>query len=283
MSKQLSVRTKDKLQRLLQNTGDIALKRRARRIIEELEPQEGEKILDVGCGDGYYLYLLSNLGLNLQLTGTDFDKRALSSAKVFLKNKKIKLVYGDLMTKLPFKAGSFDKVVMSEVTEHLPDDIQGLKEVKRILRKNGILVLTVPNYNFPFLWDPINWTLQSLLGTHIKSGFWAGIWNQHLRLYKPSEIKKVCQRAGFKIKKVESLTFWSLPFNHYLVNFGARILAANKDGNVLTHGANKFSQTTKKSLLVKLFFEASNLVDGLNDIWFPSKEGVGVLLKGKKE
>ena len=93
------------------------------------------------------------------------------------------------MKRLPFKAEFFDKVMMSEVAEHLPDDVKGLKEVKRLLKKAGILILTVPNHNYPFFWDPLNWTLEHFWGTHIKSGFWSGLWNQHLRLYKPDEIK----------------------------------------------------------------------------------------------
>src|SRR5258708_1120827 len=133
-----------KLDVLLASTGDMALKRRARKIIQELDLQDNDKILDVGCGDGYYLYLLSNLGLKLKLTGTDFDHGGLKNARKNL-GKEIPLIQADLMKKLPFKDSSFDKIVMSEVAEHLPDDVKGLKEVYRVLRPGGILCLTVPD------------------------------------------------------------------------------------------------------------------------------------------
>ena len=73
--------TKVNLELLLQNTKDIALKRRARWLITKLNPKNGENILDVGCGDGYYLYMLSSLNSTLKLTGVDFDPKALRSAR----------------------------------------------------------------------------------------------------------------------------------------------------------------------------------------------------------
>src|SRR5438552_2447845 len=109
-----------KLNVLLENTGDMALKRRARKIILAVNPQKNENILDIGCGDGYYLHLMSNLGIPLQLTGTDYDEVGLTKARKNL-GKKIPLFQGDLMKKLPFKNAQFDKATMSEVAEHLPD------------------------------------------------------------------------------------------------------------------------------------------------------------------
>jgi ubiquinone/menaquinone biosynthesis C-methylase UbiE len=131
-----------KLEKLLDHVGDIALRRRARKMIIALDPKPGDKILDVGCGDGFYLFLLSNLGIKLNLFGTDFDPLALKSAKLNLKG--IPLKQADLMRKLPFKDNFFDKVVMSEVAEHLPNDVKGIKEIKRVLKKGGILCLFPP-------------------------------------------------------------------------------------------------------------------------------------------
>ena len=271
-----------RLEALLANTGDMALKRRARRIIEELELADGDKILDVGCGDGYYLHLLSNLGLKLSLTGVDFDKNALASAKKNLRGKNIKLVQADLMKNLPFKTGFFDKIVMSEVAEHLPDDIKGLKEVRRVLKPQGILVLTVPNHNYPFFWDPINWVLEHLFGTHIKKGFWAGIWNQHKRLYTPKEIKKVLEKAGFKIETVEPLTYWCLPFNHNLLHLGAKMLYGGGFSEKTASAISKYEKNPKRPFLIDLFFKLVNGVDKLNDYCQPKDKGVGVFAKVRK-
>lgn len=281
MQKQSSKLIK-KLKRLLENTGDMALKRRARRIIEETSPQDGDNILEVGCGDGFYLHLLSSLDLKLKLSGVDLNPMALKSAKENLKGKKILLQEADLMRKLPFKKQSFDKVIMSEVAEHLPNDVKGLKEVGRVLKKDGILVLTVPNHNYPFFWDPVNWTLEHFFGTHIKSGFWSGLWNQHLRLYTPNQIEKSVKKAGFNIEKVESMTWWCLPFNHNLMHLAARKLYGGDLSPEMTKAISKYNKVSRRPFLIDLAFGTVNLMDRLNDIYQPKDYGVGVLVKAFK-
>lgn len=259
-------KTKKRIDMLLTNTADMALKRRARSILEELDSKTGDKIIDIGCGDGYYLHLLSSLGIKLKLAGTDLDEEALKTARENLKDKKIPLVRANLLEKLPFESNNFDKAVMSEVAEHLPNDVKGLKEVYRIMKSGGLLALTVPHQNYPFLWDPVNWLLERVLNIHIKSGFWAGIWNQHIRLYSKEQICKVLEKVGFKVNKVEIQTRWCLPFNHYLINIGARILKAHLLPNNLHKQVNKFQQvrSQKRSLLTKLYFNTAELVDKLN-------------------
>lgn len=267
---------------LLKNTGDMALKRRARKILSELDVLKGDKILDIGCGDGYYLYLISNLETLVDLTGTDVDTTALASARKNLHGKKVRLVSADLMRGLPFPQNSFDKIVMSEVAEHLSSDLRGLKEVYRVLKPGGTICLSVPNFNYPFLWDPVNWTPQHFFNAHIKRGFWAGIWNQHIRLYKPNKISGVVKRAGFKIKEVKSLTWWCLPFNHNLINLIARQLYGGKLPQEIVKSISKYSHGKKRKLLFDLAFGFVNLVDKLNDIWCPKDSGVSVVVIATK-
>ena len=50
--------------KLLLNVGDIALRRRSKSILMNIDPKDGDNILEVGCGDGFYLYVLSNLNKN---------------------------------------------------------------------------------------------------------------------------------------------------------------------------------------------------------------------------
>lgn len=266
---------------LLANTGDMALKRRAKRILTEINPKPGDKILDIGCGDGYYLHLLRNLEPKTILTGTDFDPKGLAKAKINLGGE-IKLVQADLMKKTTFKTGEFDKAVMSEVAEHLPDDVLGLKEVNRILKPGGTLCLTVPNANYPFLWDPINRILE-IFGTHIKSGFFAGIWNQHIRLYTPDEVESVLKKAGFEIEKKEALTFWCLPFNHYLVNLVARYLHVQFISGNTNNSLSKFNTKASKGYVLDFCFWLVNIIDRLNDIWQPGDQGVAVFIKARKK
>jgi 2-polyprenyl-6-hydroxyphenyl methylase / 3-demethylubiquinone-9 3-methyltransferase len=272
----------NKLSELLENTGDMALKRRARKIIEGIDPKNSEKILDVGCGDGYYLYLLSNMGIKLSLTGTDFDKNGLKAARKNLPLS-IPLRQADLMDKLPFRNGEFDKAVMSEVAEHLPNDLKGLKEVHRILKPGGVLCLTVPDARYPFLWDPINWVLDRTTGRHIKSGFWAGIWNQHIRLYKKSEIIDVLEKAGFEVESSTAVTAWSLPFNHHIVNLVARQLYGGKLSEETVNSISKYKKNPKRSFIFNIAFWLVNSLDRLNDFYQPKEIGVSIFVRAIKK
>lgn len=274
------IQYKNTLYKLLQNTADLSLKRKARKIMLELNPKENEKILEVGCGDGYYISLLAQLG-KFYAVGLEYDPINLLAAEKNLNNLKIKyqrikkwqkdykkdiyLIEGDV-NKMPFKDNFFDKVIMSEVAEHLPDDLEGLKEVYRCIKRGGTLILTVPNHNYPFLWDPINWILERSFNFHIEKGFWAGIWNQHVRLYYPDQIENVIKKAGFEIKESVVQTRWCLPFNHYLINLGARMIAGGILPKDISSQVNKFEQSdpNKRSFFLKLFFYMANMADSFN-------------------
>lgn len=267
------------LDSLLATVGDMALKRRAKRIIEELELRKKDKILEVGCGNGYYLNLLNNLKYNFDLVGIDTDKLALADAKKFINDKTVKLILTDA-SDLPFKSNTFDKVIMSEVIEHVESEGRVLSEIYRVLKPKGILVLTTCNINYPFLWDPVNWVLQHIFKTYIKSGFWAGIWNQHLRLYKKDVLNKIVRRAQFKIEISEYLTRWCLPFNHYLVNFIARLFYQGSLPEGISKGLNKFKKE-KGNILVRFILFLVNSYDSLNDI-MPGNNGVSIFVKARK-
>lgn len=279
MSKQLSKSTEDKLSQLLATVGDMALKRRAKRIVEELDLKNQDKILEVGCGNGYYLNLLNKSELNLTLVGIDNDSRALKDAKKFVKEDRVKLILTDA-SQLPFKDNIFDAVIISEVIEHVTDEQKVLSEIYRVLKPKGVLVLTTCNIDYPFLWDPVNWFLQHFFKTHIKSGFWAGIWNQHLRLYKKSNLNDHIKKANFKIEISEFLTRWCLPFNHYLVNFVARLFYEGSLPEGISKGLNKFEEQ-KGSAPVRFIFWMVNKYDYLNDL-FPGNNGVSIFVKARK-
>ncbi len=288
---------KKRLENLLANTADLSLKRKARKIIITLNPGSLDKILEVGTGDAYYPSILARLG-NYYLVGLEIDKRVLDTAERNLKMLKIPykrmkswvkpkkkgvyLVEGDVL-KMPFPGNFFDKVIASEVCEHLSDDLAGLKEIYRVLKPKGFVVISVPNWYYPFLWDPINWVLQKFFKTHIKSGFWAGIWNQHERLYSLQEIKDKVKKAGFRIDKAEVQTKWCLPFNHYLINLGARLLAAQALPRKIHSQVNKFEEVNrgKRFFLVDIYYKLAEFADSFNKESYP-KVGTTIFLKATK-
>src|SRR5476651_2131685 len=85
----ISNQYKENLNKLLQNTADLSLKRKAFRIMMELDPKKSDKILDLGCGDGYYILLATQLG-DFFSVGLEYDSSNLKAAERNFNNLKIK-------------------------------------------------------------------------------------------------------------------------------------------------------------------------------------------------
>lgn len=268
-------------EQLLSRTGDIALRRRAFWVLKKIQlPPKKANILDAGCGDGFYLYLLSELFPSASLIGLDCNRLALKSARGNLRGKEIKLLLGDII-KIPLKDNQFDVVLASEVLEHLNDDYLAVKELVRVLKPGGQLLITVPHANFPFLWDPINWLSEACFGFHFSKGFWAGIWNQHLRLYTTQQLLKLLKKGRLKDIKLSVATKYCLPFNHYLLNLGARFLVRNKKSKKLK-SIDKFNgKSTFKTSFINPFWFIFQF-DNLNNLNSGNKVGVSLMAEATK-
>lgn len=197
----------------LQAEADMAYRRRLRILLDFLELRDGDGVLDGGCGTGAHLVAMSRLR-QLRLVGLDRDLERLRRAHQ--QGVPGLLVRADLAD-MPFAAGSFDKVLMTEVLEHLGDDRPALREVLRVLRPGGVLALSVPHARFPLAWDPISKVWGALGGAPLRNGPLVGIWTNHERLYLPNELKAHLEEAGFVVEAVEEATHHSLAFMHLLL------------------------------------------------------------------
>lgn len=272
----------NKLEKITANIGDMALKRRVRTVVGYLELKEEDTILDCGCGEGLYLSIINNLS-NCRLYGFDFDEEALKKAKVIIRPDSVRLCRGNIY-QLPYEDSSFDKIILSEVLEHLPDDLKALREVKRVLKRGGIILITVPNHNYPFFWDPINKILEVFCRRHIGSGFWAGLWNQHLRLYYPSQIRDLAEKAGLVIEKMEALTHYCFPFNHLFLYGMKQVLNKGFLPPAMSHTADKFAWSEpRQSRLIKAGYYLFNRLDAGNERIPLPKSSVAIALKARKE
>ena len=290
----LSPEIQTRLDNFLANTHDIALKRRANYIIQGLNLQGAETILDAGCGDGFYLKLLKNLYPNIKLYGVDIDEEALTVAYKNLAEeiKQGVVVQNGSITEIAFDTNTFDYVFATEVLEHVPDDLLALREVRRVLKPSGCFIFTVPNYNFPFFWDPINYVLQTFFGTHIRKGFWAGIWNQHIRLYTLDRLNKLINKCGgYLVEDIKAVTHYSLPFHHYILNFGARILHDTNLIDKSSSNLNKFqieqaveikASASLGSKLINLYKNITVIPEIFNDNISISASSVSLYFKIKK-
>jgi ubiquinone biosynthesis O-methyltransferase len=102
---------------------------------------KAKKILDVGCGDGVLSYMLAKE--HATVSGVDTSDIAIAYAKEKTKNMQIDFRQVSAY-ELPFDEGEFDAVVSSDVIEHLQDVNQYIKEIKRVTKKGGAIVLSTP-------------------------------------------------------------------------------------------------------------------------------------------
>jgi SAM-dependent methyltransferase len=132
------------------------------------------RILDVGCGTGANLLLLSKYG---DAEGVDVSEDALA----FCRERGLSDVKLGAGEELPYDDNTFDLVTAFDVVEHMDDDLAGLSEMFRVLRPGGHALLFVPT--FMFLWG-----LQDEV-------------SNHRRRYRLPELRRVLEKAGFEIER----------------------------------------------------------------------------------
>lgn len=256
-----------RLLRLLSNEADMAFKRRVRLMFQLLAIQPTDRVLDAGCGRGFFMKYVTELA-PCHLVGVDLE---LDHLKIALDQNRARgaSVARSYIDPLPFPDSLFDKIIFSEVLEHLPDDWGGLLELKRVLKPGGLMFLTVPNHNYPFWWDPINKTLEATLKKHIQNGTFAGIWANHQRLYYPHEIKTLVTRAGFEILAFYPVLHYCFPFAHNLVyGLGKPLFERGLLPENMRAAADRFGgETTRSSPLnpVRIGLGVFNWIDRFNE------------------
>ena len=133
------------------------------------------RILDAGCGNGRYShFLLRHADAEALLTAFDLSPGMLERARRRPGSARISHTVADL-TRLPYAEASFDAVVCGWVLEHLPDPQPGLRELARVLRPGGKLLLLTTEDTF----------LGRLCGR---------LW--HCRTYHRAELRRVCGACG---------------------------------------------------------------------------------------
>ena len=105
-----------------------------------LKPRKGERILDIGCGEGTYDYRIALRGA--RVFGFDLDLNQLGRARAYHKTPRTGFVCAHADA-FPLRSGQFDTVMSLCVFEHLPDDRQTLREMWRVLRPGGRILLTL--------------------------------------------------------------------------------------------------------------------------------------------
>lgn len=261
----LSIDDVSLLDSLLSNEADMAFRRRARILMDYLELAEGDRVIDLGCGMGFYLMVIDRLR-RVQLYGLDQERDRLHRAQTEVESAR--LLEGDILT-LPFDKETFDKVLLSEVLEHIEDDGAALSSIFRLLKPGGLLAISVPHARYPFWWDPINRTVTGMGGNPIRKGPIVGIWTNHERLYLPSELEQQLVNAGFEVEVLEQATHYCFPFIHFLVyGIGKPLLERELLPQKFVNSADRFSaEKNSRSYLnpINLGVAAFRAVDQINE------------------
>ncbi len=102
----------------------------------------GERVLDLGCGGGRFVAALRDAGA--EPVGVELAEAALERARRNVPGADLRLAGGD--GTLPLGHGEVDGVWCSEVLEHVPDTVAFLTEARRVLKRGGRLLVTVPDH-----------------------------------------------------------------------------------------------------------------------------------------
>ena len=162
---------------------------------EKLGLRPDDLFLDAGAGFGRHAFEAARRGARVvaldyaaeELTGTRATFAAMAVAGEIPMDRFVGVLRGDA-TKLPFADGLFDRIVTSEVLEHIQDDVAAIGELTRVLKPGGTLGVTVPTW-WP---EKINWMLSDEYHAPKSVG-------GHVRIYSATELKAKLRSAGLDV------------------------------------------------------------------------------------
>jgi len=155
--------------------------------ILRFEIKKGCSVLDVGGYDGFIACNLKRLLDNLKVVVVDIDKSGLQSAK----ERGLDNLYASVL-ELPIKDSQIDVVLCLDLIEHVEEDDVLMKEISRVLKKDGKVILTTPMHNgvsFPFLSKEKIEAINRDWG-HVRKG------------YRLEQIKELFQNNNLAIQKI---------------------------------------------------------------------------------
>jgi len=166
-----------------------AWERRRALLLGEARP--GERVLDLGCGAGRFVEALRGAGADP--VGVELAEAALERARRNVPGADLRLVAPD--GDLPLGHGEVDLVWCSEVLEHVPDTVAFLTEVRRVLRREGRLLVSVPDHG------RLKRTLLAL--AHYDAHY--DPLGQHVRFYTRRSLSRALHATGFEEVRLDAL------------------------------------------------------------------------------
>jgi len=184
-------------------------KTRFNKVVKALAFEKGEKILDLGCGSGYYVKYLVDKGA--EAYGIDLSGEYIKQAKSYVSSDRANFKIASAIN-VPFRNEYFDKVLMTEVIEHVPNNKKALKEVRRVLKTGGSAVITTINRNS---YMNIAYGLKRIVRGYK--------FNEHVTEFSRHEFLSLLAKY-FKIDEIFMCNF-IMPYpldNYFIRNFSAK-------------------------------------------------------------
>lgn len=158
-----------------------------------------DNVLDIGCGSGNIL--LEFHPYVADMVGIDNNDECISFLKNLIKKMQIqnvRVIKKDIKKFKPLKK-KFHKIVMTEFLEHFSEEdiLKILKLCKKMLHKEGKILITTPNYKS--LWPIFEYLIDTL---NLGPKLWG---NQHITRFTQGRLIHLTQKAGFKVEKIGSL------------------------------------------------------------------------------
>jgi len=156
--------------------------------LDRLDVRAGHLMLDVGCGEGRHCFGALERGAHV--VGLDLDKQALRLANKPLQSRARQLsTLGELLCgdafHLPFGDASFDRVICSEVMEHVHDYEAACAEIARITKPGGRVGITIPTKT------------SELMYRHLGDDYFESP-GGHIRIFSPTQLRDAMARAGLR-------------------------------------------------------------------------------------
>lgn len=186
------------------------------------------KVLDLGCGTGFFASKIKDIYPSAEVYGIDISKKALNLGRKKYKN--ITFIRADAEQEFPFKNNFFDLIISGEHIEHLKDTDTYLIEINRVMKKGGTLILTTPNLaswmnrilllfgKQPFFLEPSLYKTLPIfsIGNFTFPETLKNPPSGHLRLFTLDMLEKLLSVYGFEAVAVKGANIFQKPLFYHV-------------------------------------------------------------------